>query len=128
MGGEKGEKGDDIIMVKQLHKKLSRLQRRNVVIVATIIVILTVAVAVAIALGVTLGVSKSANSDNRPEDLGVTPGESNSNNSDTCQTESCVKLTAQILTGLDPSVDPCEDFYEFSCGLWANNTNIPEGM
>ena len=92
---------------------MSRQQKKNVAIVATIIVIviITVAVAVAIALGVALGVSDS-DSDRR----------------ETCDTESCVELTDRIMTGLDSSVDPCEDFYQFSCGLWVNNTAIPEGM
>jgi endothelin-converting enzyme/putative endopeptidase len=29
------------------------------------------------------------------------------------------------LSDLDRSVDPCEDFYKFSCGGWQKNNPIP---
>ncbi|KAI6186411.1 Neprilysin-2 [Aphelenchoides besseyi] len=33
----------------------------------------------------------------------------------------------QLLRGLDFSVDPCEDFYAFTCNKYLNDTPIPEG-
>ena len=31
-----------------------------------------------------------------------------------------------MLENLDPTVDPCENFYDFACGGWINKTVIPE--
>lgn len=31
-----------------------------------------------------------------------------------------------MLTALDDSVDPCEDFYEFACSKLIRNTRLPE--
>ncbi|XP_035217912.1 endothelin-converting enzyme 1-like [Stegodyphus dumicola] len=40
------------------------------------------------------------------------------NGSETCKTPSCVKAAADILSFTDETVDPCDDFYKFSCGSW----------
>ena len=52
---------------------------------------------------------------------------SNTSATGECRTESCIALSNLILTGLDTSVDPCEDFYNFTCGSWVENTVIPDG-
>ncbi|XP_065564791.1 neprilysin-1-like [Artemia franciscana] len=44
----------------------------------------------------------------------------------TCTTDSCVKAAASILSWMDKSVDPCEDFYRYSCGSWIKKSFIPE--
>lgn len=46
---------------------------------------------------------------------------------DVCNTVGCVQLSAQISSRLNMSVDPCEDFIEFSCGGWKKNHVIPPG-
>ncbi|XP_069125534.1 neprilysin-1-like [Argopecten irradians] len=33
-----------------------------------------------------------------------------------CSSHECVRLAGSILSHMDTDVDPCEDFYEFSCG------------
>lgn len=43
----------------------------------------------------------------------------------------CIKiipflLAAKIIKSIDQSVDPCQDFYKFSCGQWMIDTPIPE--
>lgn len=52
----------------------------------------------------------------------------NSDPKNTCQTKPCVEIAAKILAYIDPSVDPCEDFYNFSCGNFLKTTNIPDEM
>ena len=40
-----------------------------------------------------------------------------------CLSESCVMAAGTILSSLDKSVDPCEDFYQFSCGGWEQRSS-----
>ena len=44
-----------------------------------------------------------------------------------CQSEACLDLAVQIKGAMDESVDPCEDFYNFTCGNWPFFNHIPEG-
>ena len=45
-----------------------------------------------------------------------------------CLTESCIEAASFILGNINRSVDPCEDFYNFTCGAWAQKTVIPTGI
>ncbi|KAG8180916.1 hypothetical protein JTE90_020143 [Oedothorax gibbosus] len=49
----------------------------------------------------------------------------NSSCSHTCLTETCVQAAAALLKNMDPGVDPCDDFYQFSCGKWAQHHELP---
>lgn len=42
-----------------------------------------------------------------------------------CQTEACQTAVAQLLRNLNQSVDPCEDFFSFSCGKWVTAHPVP---
>lgn len=42
--------------------------------------------------------------------------------SNVCLTTECVRASADILDFINPNVDPCDDFYEFSCGTFLNDT------
>ena len=44
-----------------------------------------------------------------------------------CVSEACLDLAVQIKGAMDESVDPCEDFYNFTCGNWPFFNHIPEG-
>lgn len=39
----------------------------------------------------------------------------------TCNTAECVLTSALVLKSLDPSVKPCDDFYQFAVGGWLND-------
>ncbi|KRT83254.1 Peptidase, partial [Oryctes borbonicus] len=59
--------------------------------------------------------------------LELTPlGSKYKNSKDACWTEECVSTAAKLLTYLNKSADPCEDFYEFSCGTFMKFTNLPD--
>ncbi|KAL8198225.1 UNVERIFIED_CONTAM: Endothelin-converting enzyme 1 [Gekko kuhli] len=44
-----------------------------------------------------------------------------------CLTESCILVTSAILSSLDQSVDPCEDFFRYACGSWIKTNPLPDG-
>ena len=44
-----------------------------------------------------------------------------------CLTQGCIQLAAQMIAAMNQSVDPCENFYEFTCGNWEQRNWIPPG-
>ncbi|XP_041377327.1 neprilysin-1-like [Gigantopelta aegis] len=65
------------------------------------------------------------------EQNGSQPGvtitqQQNQEQNDVCTTDACVKEAASLLHAIDRSVDPCEDFYQYSCGGWMRTHTIPE--
>jgi len=62
-----------------------------------------------------------SDSDNEVESIPVL-------NANECISEVCTENSKRILNSLDISVNPCDDFYEFSCGGWiAENKDKPVG-
>lgn len=43
-----------------------------------------------------------------------------------CRTAGCVRAASEILEFMDKGVDPCQDFYDFSCGGFINNTLLSD--
>ena len=35
-----------------------------------------------------------------------------------CLSEDCILAASTVLSSLDRTADPCEDFYQFACGGW----------
>lgn len=43
-----------------------------------------------------------------------------------CLTAGCIHTASKVLDAMDSAVEPCDDFYHFSCGNFVKNTNIPD--
>ncbi|KAM9333255.1 LOW QUALITY PROTEIN: phosphate-regulating neutral endopeptidase PHEX [Pholidichthys leucotaenia] len=43
-----------------------------------------------------------------------------------CLTPECIEAGGSIINKMDRSVDPCQDFYTYSCGGWLKENPIPE--
>lgn len=52
--------------------------------------------------------------------------EEQSKSKEICETVGCLKAALQVMSYLNESVDPCENFYEFACGTFLKNTIIPQ--
>ncbi|KAH8273040.1 hypothetical protein KR018_002243, partial [Drosophila ironensis] len=43
-----------------------------------------------------------------------------------CMTQECVRTAASLLSAMDLTADPCEDFFQYACGTWNKMHPIPE--
>ncbi|CAG0918064.1 unnamed protein product [Notodromas monacha] len=43
-----------------------------------------------------------------------------------CLTPECISTASRMLMAMDRSVNPCEDFYQFSCGGWTKRTKLDD--
>lgn len=41
-------------------------------------------------------------------------------------TTGCVNTASDILSNMDPTANPCKDFYRFACGGFVDRTSIPD--
>uniref|UniRef100_A0A674KFH4 Membrane metalloendopeptidase like 1 n=1 Tax=Terrapene triunguis TaxID=2587831 RepID=A0A674KFH4_9SAUR len=60
----------------------------------------------------------------KPAALSLLPYGTNSGS--ICTTPGCVTAAARILQNMDPTTEPCTDFYQYACGGWLNRHVIPE--
>lgn len=104
------------------HESLSHLVS-TIFMLCTAITALLLAIAlivVSAAFGITMAVSQGSS---QCSDCNKT----NTTDDDVCTTPSCVKLAASILSNMNQSVDPCKDFYNFTCGGWDDDNIVPPG-
>ena len=85
-------------------------KRRNVIAAIVCIAVLVLGLVVVVAgVGVGVGVATNRNPPVR--------NDSNHSRND---------LAAIVLSNMDPSVDPCNDFFQYSCGGWLTNNPLSD--
>ncbi|CAK9297953.1 unnamed protein product [Gordionus sp. m RMFG-2023] len=55
------------------------------------------------------------------------PPQSTKKEGNVCLTPQCVEIAASLLSSMDATLDPCDNFYEYACGKWDREHVIPEG-
>ncbi|XP_033107580.1 membrane metallo-endopeptidase-like 1 [Anneissia japonica] len=53
-------------------------------------------------------------------------GQSKNDKPSVCLTPDCVEVAASLISKMDPTVDPCVNFYEYACGGWKEKSVIPD--
>ncbi|CAK6441969.1 unnamed protein product [Pipistrellus nathusii] len=43
-----------------------------------------------------------------------------------CKTSDCIKSAARLIQNMDPTAEPCSDFFKYACGGWLKRNVIPE--
>lgn len=56
----------------------------------------------------------------------TTKSADNEQTDDICMTPGCVHAASKMLEQMDSSVEPCDDFYNFACGKYVEDTIIPD--
>ncbi|KAK2847818.1 hypothetical protein Q7C36_009500 [Tachysurus vachellii] len=58
--------------------------------------------------------------------LFVTHSSSSSSSDGVCTTADCTRSASRLIENMDPTVNPCENFYQYACGGWLKKNIIPE--
>ncbi|TMW41680.1 hypothetical protein DOY81_013240, partial [Sarcophaga bullata] len=45
-----------------------------------------------------------------------------------CRSNECVRTAASLIYSMDEETDPCEDFYQFTCGRWSDEHPRPDSV
>jgi len=105
--------------------------------VATVAVVTTFLLLATISTTPTLGASllQQKNTNYNQEKLeairelskaaGAPQSDGNVNQEDVCLTEGCLDAALDILNAINMTVDPCKDFFQYSCGRWLANNPVP---
>ncbi|XP_076028904.1 M13 family metallopeptidase neprilysin 2 isoform X2 [Oratosquilla oratoria] len=94
---------------------------RYLMLAATTVVFVVVTMAIALA-AVVYGYRTGMIQNEEP----LTATQTTRSTNDVCLTSGCTLAAAAVIKSMDESVHPCDDFFQFSCGGFLQNTPIPE--
>ncbi|CAF2099472.1 unnamed protein product [Rotaria magnacalcarata] len=86
-----------------------------------LLVLLSVFIVTTVVLAIVYGLEKVKTTSDTGTTTPATPA-----SQDLCLTPYCVKAANYLIESIDQTVDPCEDFFNFVCGTWIENTRIPD--
>ncbi|XP_059154147.1 neprilysin-1-like isoform X2 [Physella acuta] len=92
---------------------------RRTLLEKVLLLLLLAVVAALIAVVIVLIVEKNKS----PSSAQVSPAIAAS---DICMSQECVKTSASVASNMDLKTDPCDNFYQFSCGQWLKENVIPD--
>ena len=97
------------------------LFKNNKRIRLVLITLCFVLLAACIVLSVFLVLNIRKEDKNRGERDGVTCPKS----AQQCSSETCLEVASKLQKSMNETVNPCEDFFQYSCGSWIKNNPIP---
>lgn len=101
-------------------KNVRKGRKKTAVVIISIVLLLvgSLVIAAAIILPILLTRdSDSASSSTNVDSMGV------ADRKGVCRTSGCKALADLLQSNMNETVDPCDDFYAFSCGGWLNRTS-----
>lgn len=130
MDGESSE--DPRVLRPQDHPDFERQLRRvscyKKIVSVLSFTLVCLCIIFAVVLLKNLSRSTSSSSENRvTETVRYEFVRNGSRDDSVCLTPECVVAASAIIESIDPSVDPCEDFYGFVCNGWIEKHPIPRG-
>lgn len=87
---------------------------------------LVVAMIIGLLLATIIFIQRFTKSDEQFE-ISINEGGKIQNVRNMCLTKECVAASYRVNQYYDDKIDPCDDFYQFSCGKWLENIQIPSG-
>ncbi|XP_053650118.2 neprilysin-2 isoform X3 [Cherax quadricarinatus] len=99
---------------------------RYLMLAATTVVFAVVALSISLAAVVYGYRSGLLKTDAAPLIGCPTPTTFSEHPNDVCLTQGCVKAAANLVKSMDESVNPCDDFFKFSCGGFLKSAIIPD--
>ena len=100
---------------------------RKYLMVSVVIIFLLLIVCVVLSVFLAVQVSKQQQKSSK-EVPTPPPGKPNGNATKQqvhCYTPECLQFGAEYLRNMNTSADPCEDFFQYSCGSWIKDHPIP---